>query len=104
MTAPIVVLAGNTVRVTVTFTPASGTVASADVTARAYETRSGDVTNLTVVESATNVFYADVPIPDDSPAGDWIVRFESNSPSPKIAIEHPVETGWKVTASTLPSP
>jgi len=95
--------AGNTARVTVTFTPESGTVNLANVTARAYEHDTQTVTALTVVQDSTNVFHADVVVPDDADAGRWTVRFESNSPSPKIAIEND-DTSFKVIASTLPNP
>lgn len=96
--------AGNTVRCTVTFAPESpGTVALADVTARAIDKQTGTVTNLTVATTGTNVFYADIAVPDTAGTGSWVVRFESNSPSAHISIEDATTT-FRVNASAFPSP
>lgn len=97
------IYAGNTVRATCTFTPASGTVALADVTARAYEHATRATTNLTVAETAANTFRADLAIPDATGPGRWTVRFESNAPSPKIALEDSTTT-FTVVASILTTP
>lgn len=99
--------AGQTARVTVEFTPQSGTISLADVTARALECRTSTVTTLTPVaggvDAGVYTFYADVEIPDSAGSGRWVVRFESNSPSPKMSIEDD-STSFMVKGSELPNP
>lgn len=102
------VTAGNTMRSTVTFVPASGTVLIADVTARVLVPTgttgsTAGILTLTPVAGATNVFYADIAVPDNATAATWVVRWESNSPSPKIALEDST-TRLQVIASALASP
>lgn len=102
------VTAGNTMRSTVTFAPASGTVALADVTGRVLVPvgttgSTGGVLTLTPAAGATNVFYADIAVPDNAEVATWVVRWESNSPSPKIAIED-ATTRLRIIASAVPNP
>ena len=99
----LIIPAGNTVRTTVTFFPESGEVLLAHVTARAFNHKTQAVTDLTVVQDGPNVFHADTPVPDNAGGGNWTVRFESNAPSPKIAIEN-AQTTWLVASSELPAP
>lgn len=103
MSTTTIIPAGNTARVTVTFAPDAGVVSLANVTARAFDPKTRTTTTLTPVQDATNVFHADVTVPDDAQGSTWVVRFESNTPSPKIAIEDRT-TSFVVTASQLPAP
>jgi len=88
---------GNIVRSTVTFVPAEGTVALGNVTARTVDA-AGAETALTVAAGATNVFTADITIPDTAISGPWVVRWESSTP--KISVE----VGFGVTRSGLVNP
>jgi hypothetical protein len=90
-------LAGSRVRSTVTFVPESGTVLLTNVTARAIDAE-GNVTTLTPVAGSTNVFTADVAIPDSAISGPWVVRWESSTP--KIVVDDP----FSVSASAMLNP
>lgn len=94
----VVILAGNTVGATVTFTPREGVVLLDNVTAWSYEHKTKTKTPLVPVTVAPNMFYAEIPTPDDAIGGMWTVRFESSSP--KIAVE---ET-WLVDPAAVTDP
>jgi len=99
------IVAGNIARCTVVFAPLTGTVALADVTAR-YHTQqgaTGALTGITATIGVPNGFQADLTISDDTPSGWWQVRWESNLPSPKIAVED-ATTRFIVVASRLAVP
>ncbi len=96
-------VAGNIARCTIVFAPVTGTVLLADVTAR-YHTQQGATGSLTgITATATNTFQADLTIPDDTPSGWWQIRWESNTPSPKISVED-ATTRFIVVASRLSNP
>jgi len=99
------VTAGNIARCTVVFAPLTGTVALADVTGR-YRTQQGvegTLTGIIATVAVTNGFQADLQVPDNTPSGWWQVRWESNLPSPKIAVED-LTTRFIVLASRLAVP
>ena len=90
-------LPGNVVRFGCTFTPITGNTVLANVTARV-EDPLGTETSLTVVQTATDVYYADATVPDDAEPGKWVVRFESSDP--QISQEQP----FSVKASKFTTP
>jgi len=90
-------LAGSVVRSTVTFVPASSTVDIANVSATITDSE-GTQTNGSPVAGATNVFYADVVVPDTAISGPWLVRWECSAP--KISYED----SFAVTASSATTP
>lgn len=79
---------GNVVRSTVTFTPESGTVALADLTCKVSKAHRYEVDVTASIESVSaNVFRVDVETDESDPHGVWLFRWESSSPSARIAIE-----------------
>lgn len=94
--------AGNVVRTTITFVPATGTVALADVTCRVLK-YDGSVESLTPVSGGTNIFYADVAVPDTVPNSRWRFRWESRTPSPVITLDD-LTTRFDVLQSDFPNP
>lgn len=103
--------AGNTVRSTVTFVPeAPGTVDIVNVSVRVKvpPTVTGAVNGVLtltddIVDDTNDVFHVDIIVPDTAAAADWLVRWESNTPSAKIAVEDET-TRFTVVPSALPSP
>ena len=80
------IAAGNIVEATVTFVPEAGTVALADVTARLHKPDGSDVT-LTGITGTNPTFEVEWASADTDPTGRYTIRWESNSPSPKIVVE-----------------
>jgi len=101
------VLAGNVVESTVTFTPESGTVALADVTARLRKHDGTEVVLTTAVAGVSSgisgahpTFEVEWTSEDDDPTGVYRIRWESNLPSPKIVFEDVVH----IIGSTFAAP
>lgn len=104
MSNRVSIVPGNTVRCTVTFVPETGTVSLADVSARCVDGATQTVHVLDPVEDSTNVFHADLTVPDDvAVGGTWRFRFESNTPSPHISLEGD-DMAFEVAASRMPTP
>lgn len=80
------IAAGNVAEATVTFTPETGTVLLADVTARLRK-HDGTEVVLTGITGAHPTFEVEWVTADADPTGIYRVRWESNAPSPKIVVE-----------------
>lgn len=89
------ITAGNIVISTVLFVPESGTVALADVTCKLRK-KDGTEVDLTA-DVVEDVDEAEAPIPnafrvdwassETDPTGTYVMRWESNLPSPRIVVE-----------------
>ena len=115
--------AGNWIRCSTVLTPqGAGIVALADVKAWTIVGTAATTTDVTApsatsggvlagavdpttraITPTANCFYVDVLIPDAAAAQGWYVRWESNPPSPKIAVESATAT-FTVLASRSPTP
>lgn len=91
--------AGNVAKNPYTFTPETGSVVLADVSARVIKP-DGTVIALTVTGPGPNTFRADWTSADTDPTGRYWVRWESNSPSPVIKDE----VAFNLIASRFPTP
>lgn len=91
------ILAGNVIRATVTFVPASGTVILANVSIRAIDSKGTLLTPGSITDLTGQVFRCDIPVPDATRRGRGRVRWESSSP--QIAIEQV----YDITESGIPN-
>jgi hypothetical protein len=87
MTTLIPFVAGNIVAQTVTFVPETGTVALADVTAKLRKADGVEVVLTGITTTATNTFRVGWASAENDPAGIYRIRWESNTPSPRIVVE-----------------
>ena len=78
--------AGNIVVSTVTFIPESGTVALADVTAKLRK-HDGTEVVLTGITGANPTFRVEWASAETDVTGIYLIRWESNTPSPRIVVE-----------------
>jgi hypothetical protein len=102
MTTIPTITAGNVVEATVTFVPESGTVLIADVSARLHKADGTDVT-LTGITGAHPSFEVEWASADTDITGRYQIRWESNSPSPKIVVED-ATTAFVLIGSVLATP
>jgi hypothetical protein len=82
--------AGARVRSTVTFAPETGSTILANISATATDAE-GNRTVLTVAAGATNVYTADITLPDTAISGPWVVRWECSSPKMTCEVSFPVD-------------
>lgn len=81
------IVAGNIIEAAVVFQPETGSVALADVTARLHKADGTDVTLTGITTPAANTFEVEWASSDTDITGRYTVRWESNTPSPKIVVE-----------------
>lgn len=102
MTTPPIIAAGNVVEAAVTFTPGTGTVLLANVTARLRKPNGTEV-NLTPITGTSPTFEVEWESADTDPTGLYRIRWESNTPSPKIVVEDRTTT-FVLIASAFATP
>jgi hypothetical protein len=102
MTAIPSIAAGNIVEAAVTFVPETGTVALADVTARVRKPGGTEVV-LSGITGTHPTFEVEWSSADTDPTGIYQIRWESNSPSPKIVVEDR-STSFILIASVFATP
>jgi len=92
------IAAGNVVEATITFAPESpGTVALGDVTARLRKPDGTEVV-LSGITGTHPTFEVEWSSADTDPSGYYQIRWESNTPSPKIVVEDRTTTFWLVAS------
>lgn len=96
--------AGNTIRSTVVFTPASGVVSSAAYTSCRHvclTTLEWVDVSTDIVKDSDNNFHVDFDIDDEAIGGVYQVRWESNTPAPHISYEDET-TKFVIIQSNIP--
>lgn len=98
----LVISAGNVIEASVTFTPETGTVLLADVTAKLRKADGTEVA-LTGVTGAHPTFEVEWASAETDISGRYQIRWESSAPSPRIVVEDRT-TAFIVLASQFATP
>lgn len=96
------IAAGNVVEATVTFTPETGTVALADVSAKLRKPGGTEVT-LTGITGTNPTFEVEWASAETDVTGRYRIRWESSAPSPRIVVEDDT-TSFNLIATAFTTP